>query len=146
MSCTIMTILSLNDLQDLEVHVLWMAHKTRSCKPNLDQNLPLWEGRGQKGLVLLCIPHFCYCMKCNILCILPTFDFNYPTAASRRPAYGELIDLLEKSEKEAPLDYEALCSEFQRLYPHIWIAHPKRFYDTDSKIFPSEDRWYGNES
>lgn len=47
------------------------------------------------------------------------------TAASRRPTYGELIDLLEKPEKEAPLDYEALCSEFQQLYPHLNCSSQK---------------------
>ena len=133
--CTILTIPSLlNDLQDL--HVPWMAHRTRSCKPNLRyQNIPLWDGGGQKGwgeVSAAVHPHFC--MECNILCTLPTFNFNYCTAASRRPTYGELIDLLEKSEKEAPLDYEALCSVFQQQYPHIRIARPKRFYDTVNRI------------
>ena len=63
-------------------------------------------------------------------------SLHYPllSLATRRPTYGELIDLLEKSEKEAPSDYEALCSKFQQLYPHIRIARPKRFYDTVSRI------------
>ena len=55
-------------------------------------------------------------------------------SASRLPAYGELIDLLENSEKDAPSDCDALCSMFQQLYPHIKISRPKRFYDTVNGI------------
>ena len=55
-------------------------------------------------------------------------------SASRLPTYGELIDLLKNSEKDAPSDCDALCSMFQQLYPHIKISRPKRFYDTVNRI------------
>lgn len=58
----------------------------------------------------------------------------YIVTASRKPTYGELIDLLESSEKEAPSDYAVLCAKFQEMYPHIRIARPQRFYDTVSRI------------
>ena len=36
--------------------------------------------------------------------------------------------------KQSPSDYATLCSNFKKLYPHIRIARPKRFYDTVSRI------------
>ena len=108
-----------------------MAHKTRSCKPNLDQNLPLWEGRGRKGL---CASLISATVWSAIFCA--SFPHLISTAASRRPTYGELIDLLEKSEKEAPLDYEALCSENFNDYILIFESLvPKDFMTQTAKYF-----------
>ena len=58
--------------------------------------------------------------------------------ASQKPTYGELIQLLGDAEKSAKNTgqcvSELLCFHFQKLYPHIPIGRPGRFYDTVQRV------------
>ena len=51
------------------------------------------------------------------------------------PSYGELIDLLSVAEQEskehAP---EVLVDKVRRIYPHVLIGRPARFFDTVTRL------------
>lgn len=56
--------------------------------------------------------------------------------ASRKPTYGELIDLLSDAERKCDKENvpEVLYHEFTQQYPHIYVGRPKRLYDTVARI------------
>ena len=50
--------------------------------------------------------------------------------ASKKPTYGDLIDLFERFERNEDL----LLFHFKKIYPEISIGRPKRFYETVLRI------------
>ena len=55
-------------------------------------------------------------------------------SSSRRPTYGELIDIFQEVEGNSLNNEHSLVSEFRKQFPKCPIGRPKRFFETVQRI------------
>ena len=59
----------------------------------------------------------------------------YKHIATKKPTYGEMIDLLtEVEQQDSENIVNTLFDKFIKLYPNVMIGRPGRFYDSVKRI------------